>query len=79
MWGIVLENKVTEICLPAGDTIDTKKASEEVSRPAALAGGTLGDKVAFGNNILGQWGSLVFFAGLVYLVIKHSFFSKIEE
>ncbi len=44
-----------------------------------LSGGSLGDKVAFGNNILGQWGSLVFFAGLVYLVVKHSFFAKIEK
>lgn len=44
-----------------------------------LAGETLGDKVAFANNILGQWGSLVFFAGLVYLIVKHSFFAKIEE
>ncbi len=44
-----------------------------------LAGETLGDKIAFGNNILGQWGSLVFFAGLIYLLIKKSFFAKIEE
>ncbi len=44
-----------------------------------FAGETVGDKVAFGNNILGQWGSLVFFAGLIYLVVKSSFFAKIEE
>src|SRR5699024_3854858 len=30
---------------------------------------TAADKIAFGNNALGQWGSLIFFAGLAYLLI----------
>lgn len=44
-----------------------------------LAGGTVGSKLAFGNNILGQWGSLIFFAGLTFLLIKHSFKAKVED
>lgn len=42
-------------------------------------GATVADKIAFGNNVLGQWGSLIFFAGLAYLLIKKSFFAKIEK
>ncbi|WP_109840773.1 OPT family oligopeptide transporter [Schnuerera ultunensis] len=42
-------------------------------------GATVADKIAFGNNVLGQWGSLAFFAGLAYLLIKKSFFAKVEE
>ncbi|MCF6461813.1 OPT/YSL family transporter, partial [Clostridium sp. Cult1] len=44
-----------------------------------VGGATLADKIAFGNNVLGQWGSLVFFAGLAYLLIKKSFFAKVEK
>ncbi len=40
---------------------------------------TVADRIGFGNNILGQWGSLAFFAGLAYLLIKKSFFAKIEK
>ncbi|HSH34728.1 OPT family oligopeptide transporter [Schnuerera sp.] len=40
---------------------------------------TVAGKIAFGNNVLGQWGSLVFFAGLAYLLIKKSFYAKIEK
>lgn len=40
---------------------------------------TVADKIGFGNNVLGQWGSLAFFAGLAYLLIKKSFFAKIEK
>ena len=44
-----------------------------------VGGATLADKIAFGNNVLGQWRSLVFFAGLAYLLIKKSFFAKVEK
>lgn len=44
-----------------------------------VGGVTLADKVAFGNYALGQWGSLVFFAGLAYLLIRKSFYAKIEK
>lgn len=44
-----------------------------------VGGGFLGDKIAFGNNVLGQWGSIIFFAGLAFLIIKNSFFAKIDK
>ena len=40
---------------------------------------TVADKISFGNNILGQWGSLAFFALLTLLLIKNSFFKKQEN
>src|SRR5699024_2523353 len=43
------------------------------------AAGNLGETIGFGNQALGQIGSLVFFGGLAYLLIRKSFFAKIEE
>ncbi len=40
---------------------------------------TVADKVAFGNNVLGQWGSIAFFGLLAFTLIKHSFFAKKEN
>ena len=40
---------------------------------------TIADKIGFGNNILGQWGSLAFFGLLTLLLIKNSFFKKQEN
>lgn len=40
---------------------------------------TVADKVAFGSNILGQWGSLAFFGILTAILIKYSFFAKREN
>lgn len=40
---------------------------------------TVGDRLAFGNNVLGQWGSVVFFGLLAGMLIKYSFFFKAEE
>ena len=40
---------------------------------------TLADKIGFGNNILGQWGSVLFFGLLSFTLIKHSFFVKREN
>lgn len=44
-----------------------------------VASGSLADVIAFGNLALGQIGSLVLFAGLAYLLIRKSFFAKVEE
>jgi uncharacterized oligopeptide transporter (OPT) family protein len=40
---------------------------------------TVADKIAFGNNILGQWGSILFFGLLAFTLIKYSFFAKKEK
>ena len=40
---------------------------------------TVADKVAFGNNVLGQWGSILFFGLLAFTLIKHSFLVKKEN
>ncbi|MCF6464758.1 OPT/YSL family transporter, partial [Clostridium sp. Cult2] len=40
---------------------------------------TVADKIAFGNAVLGQWGSIIFFAGLAFLLIRKSFFAKVEK
>lgn len=40
---------------------------------------SVGDVIAFGNNALGQWGSLVFFGLLVLTLVKRSFWKKAER
>ena len=40
---------------------------------------SVGDVIAFGNNALGQWGSLVFFGLLVLTLVKRSFWEKAER
>ena len=40
---------------------------------------TVADKIAFGNVVLGQWGSIVFFIGLAFLLIRKSFYAKVEK
>ncbi len=40
---------------------------------------TLADKIGFGNSILGQWGSILFFGLLSFILIKQSFFAKREN
>lgn len=44
-----------------------------------VGSGTLEDVVGFGNLVLGQWGSLLFFMGLALILVKKSFFAKIED
>jgi len=43
------------------------------------ASGYLADTIAIGNLALGQWGSLILFAGLAYLLIRKSFYAKTEK
>ncbi|MBZ2175111.1 oligopeptide transporter, OPT family [Schnuerera sp. xch1] len=43
------------------------------------AAGNLGETIAVGNLALGQWGSLIFFVGLAYLLIRKSFYVKTEK
>lgn len=40
---------------------------------------SIGDKIAFGNDALGQWGSLAFFALLAFGLIRYSFFAQEEN
>lgn len=40
---------------------------------------SLGDAIAFGNNALGQWGSLIFFALLCITLIRRSFWLKTDK
>ena len=40
---------------------------------------SVGDVIAFGNNALGQWGSLVFFGLLTLTLVKNSFWRKVER
>lgn len=45
-----------------------------------LAGGkSVGEAIAVGNNVLGQWGSLILFGGLAFLLIRKSFYAKKES
>jgi len=39
----------------------------------------LADIVAFGNLALGQWGSLILFIGLTFILVRKSFHAKVEE
>jgi uncharacterized oligopeptide transporter (OPT) family protein len=42
-----------------------------------LSGGrSVGEAIAVGNNVLGQWGSLILFCGLAFLLIRKSFYAK---
>ncbi|MFS8541583.1 MAG: hypothetical protein LOD89_05780, partial [Tissierellales bacterium] len=40
---------------------------------------SLADVIAFGNLALGQWGSLILFIGLTYILVRKSFNAKLEE
>lgn len=40
---------------------------------------SVGDVIAFGNNALGQWGSLAFFGLLTLTLVKNSFWRKVER
>ncbi|MBC7087626.1 MAG: oligopeptide transporter, OPT family [Tissierellales bacterium] len=40
---------------------------------------SLGEKIAIGNNVLGQWGSLILFLGLAYILVRKSFYAKKEN
>ncbi len=42
-------------------------------------GGSVGEAIAVGNNVLGQWGSLILFCGLAFLLIRKSFYAKKES
>jgi len=44
-----------------------------------MGGATVADRIAFGNDLLGQWGSLIAFGGLAYLLVRKSFLIKMEE
>lgn len=43
------------------------------------SGKSVGEAIAVGNNILGQWGSLILFCGLAYILIRKSFYAKKEN
>jgi len=45
----------------------------------ATADKSVGDVVAFGNNMLGQWGSVIFFGLLILTLVKNSFWRKVEN
>ncbi|WP_097677475.1 OPT family oligopeptide transporter [Anaerosalibacter sp. Marseille-P3206] len=45
----------------------------------ATADKSVGDIVAFGNNMLGQWGSLIFFGLLILTLVKNSFWRKVDN
>lgn len=40
---------------------------------------SVGDVIAFGNNVLGQWGSLIFFGLLILTLVKNSFWRQVER
>jgi len=44
-----------------------------------VGGKSLGDIIAFGNLALGQWGSLILFIGLTYILVRKSFNAKLED
>lgn len=50
-----------------------------LGQDAAGASISIGDKIAFGNDALGQWGSLAFFALLAFGLIRYSFFAQEEN
>lgn len=43
------------------------------------SGMSVGETIAVGNNVLGQWGSLILFLGLAYILIRKSFYAKKEN
>jgi putative OPT family oligopeptide transporter len=43
------------------------------------SGMSVGETIAIGNNVLGQWGSLILFLGLAYILIRKSFYAKKEN
>jgi putative OPT family oligopeptide transporter len=43
------------------------------------SGNSVGETIAVGNNVLGQWGSLILFLGLAYILIRKSFYAKKEN
>ncbi len=43
------------------------------------SGNSVGEAIAVGNNVLGQWGSLILFLGLAYILIRKSFYAKKEN
>ncbi|MBW4829063.1 MAG: oligopeptide transporter, OPT family [Clostridiaceae bacterium] len=47
--------------------------------PTGIPKKSVGDAIAFGNNILGQWGSLIFFALLCITLIRRSFWLKTDK
>ena len=47
--------------------------------PTGAGGKSVGDVIAVGNNVLGQWGSIIFFALLCLTLIKRSFWLNTDK